>query len=462
MDAGCEYTGERQLLESHLRLQCPYAQVSCSCSEEACERTLAKKDTLEGGMAVHQESDLEVRPVVIYSLQDNDNLTLVSPFQSTNPPIAACEACENIFPSISILKDHLGSCPEKVVPCEQADNGCAWRGRRVLLETHTSQCPYESIKGFFAVHDARMTNLSKDNERLRRRTDELEGGIRILRQQLEWAKIALGPWYRPVYPERPCMSTNYAQYPNHEDGSTAPVPNRAGATLSRSVDPTGGASRPEPRVENGTAEAFDFVDPFAFSSLGRNQIPGVYATDNASTAATVNADSNTNPPADAVESHSGRNINRDSSYEPGPSDGPGSFYNTTGTVLSPGASDLQSTFTTPLITLLSDYFPSEDQELFEGGSSSRAQGWQHVPLPTNPVPPNPNPSIHSPVSTFVAAQTGGRGQSADHTHGYWNCLRTESAIGLRADSLSFGLLTSRLFQPAAVHTKYQQICGCST
>ena len=296
----------------------------------------------------------------------------------------------------------VSSCPEKIIPCKQADNGCTWRGRRVSHETHVSQCAYESIKGFFVIHNSRMTQLSKDNERLRRRSDELEGTVRILRQELEWVKLALGPWCRPIYPERPSVSTNYHQYPNAEDTSTASVLGQVGPIHSRGVDPTGGTSHPEPRVENGaTAEAFDLVDPFSFSARRRTPVPGVYATDTASTTAVaVNAeDPNTNASVDAVESYHGHDLNGEASYN-----------TASGTTLSPGANDLQSAFTAPTVTLLSDYFPSEGLEEFEGGASSRPQGWQHVPSPTNPITPNHNSSVHSPVSISApGAQTRWRG-----------------------------------------------------
>ena len=237
-----------------------------------------------------------------------------------------------------------------------------------------------------------MTQLSKDNERLRRRTDELEGTIRILRQELEWVKIALGPWCRPIYPDRPSVSSNYAQYPTNEDTSTASVLGRAGPIPLRGVDPTGGTSHPESRAENGTTEGFDLVDPFSFSNRRRNQVPGVSTTNTASTTAdAVGTDSNTNSSADAVESQNGRDLNGEANYN-----------TATRTVLSPRASDLQSTFTAPPAALLSDYFPSEDrEELEEGGPSSRPQGWQHVSSPAYPMTPNTNSSMYSPVCISV-------------------------------------------------------------
>jgi len=275
----------------------------------------------------------------------------------------------------------------------------------VSLETHISQCAYESIKGFFAIHNSQMTQLSKDNERLRCRTDELEGTIRILRQELEWVKIALGPWCRPIYPDRPSVSSNYAQYPTNEDASTASVLGRAGPIPLRAVDPTGGTSHPEPRAENGATEGFDLVDPFSFSNRRRNQVPGVYATNTASTTAdAVGADSDTSSSAEAVESQNGRDLNGEASYN-----------TTTRTALSHGVGDLQSTFSAPPAALLSDYFPSEDrEELEEGGPSSRPQGWQHVSSPIYQMTPNTNSSTYSPVSIPVLERDGGLNSLITH------------------------------------------------
>jgi len=61
LDAGCEYTGERQLLESHIKLECKYVQISCPCSDEGCKRTVTRKGAAEEGTVAHRESGPEVR-----------------------------------------------------------------------------------------------------------------------------------------------------------------------------------------------------------------------------------------------------------------------------------------------------------------------------------------------------------------------------------------------------------------
>ena len=304
------------------------------------------------------------------------------------------------------MMDHLAnSCLEKTVSCRQAVNGCTWKGRRVSLETHVDKCPYESVKGFFSIHNTQIAQLSKENDRLRRRTDRLEGTIRILRQELEWAKLALGPWYRPVYPERPPMSANCTQCPNNEGAGTVSGPSQIGPILLQDVDPTGSAPLPEPRVENEATETFDFFDPFSFISQRQDHISSIHVTSNASTTATTtNPDTDTiissNASGQAIESHGVHDLNRDMAFGSGPSGSgssnvPRSTHYATVTTLSPRASNLQSVSPRSPPALLSDHFPSE------GGSSSRTQGWQHVSSPPASMPSNPSLSIHSPVSIIV-------------------------------------------------------------
>jgi len=315
--------------------------------------------------------------------------------QSDDVHTTACESCEKEFPSVPAMKDHLAnSCLEKIVPCRQTGNGCAWKGRRVSLETHVDNCPYESIKGFFAIHSAQMAQLSKENDRLRRRTDELEGIIRILGQELEWAKLALGPWYRGVHPERPPISANCSQCPNDEGAGARPGPSQVGQILLQDMGPTGGTSLPEPRVENGATETFDFFDPFSFVGQRQDRV-----SSNAPTVTNAtNTDTNTG--GRAIESHGVRDPGGDAAFGSGPSgpgssNSPGSIHHATVTALSPGAENPQSMSPTSPAVLLSDHFPSE------GGSFSRTQSWQHVSPPPAPMLPNPTPSIHSPVSITV-------------------------------------------------------------
>ena len=292
------------------------------------------------------------------------------------------------------MKDHLAnSCPEKIVSCGQAGNGCMWKGRKVSLETHIDKCPYESVKGFFAIHSAQMAQVSKDNDRLRCRTEELEGTIRTLRQELEWAKIALGPWYRPVYPERQSMATDYTRWPDNEGAST-----RAGSTLSQTMGPVGGTFLPEPvqNPGNGATEIFDFLDPFSFINERQDRVPS--------------GDAYTNTSSDAsrhlIELRDVQDLNGDVG-ESSSSDGAGS----TRTALSPRANNLQPASTLPPVLLSSDDFPP-----------SR---WQQVSSQPAPTAQNASPSMYSSVSiaAFVTQMRLRRTQKIPR------CPRTEPSAG---------------------------------
>ena len=387
-------------------MQCPYVQVPCTCSDEGCKRTVARGEAPDGRTNVHQESDPEVRCCCRFPL--HDGLIFVRLFQSDSARIVTCEFCGDEFPKVSAMGAHLeSSCPEKMVTCDQAENGCTWKGPRLSLNAHLGKCVYESIKGFFAIHKTEMSQLSKHNERLRRRTEELEGAVRILKQELEWAKIALGPWYRPVYTERPHLTTNYAQNPNGEGPAAGQGPSRVRPMLSRGMDPmTGGISHPLPRVENGATEVVDFFDPFSFIGQTRNHDRDVHPANNASTTTgVINAGSNPSihTSGRTVESGDSHDLSVDTTPGSGPSNGLETIQNANVSVSSPGTSNLQTASTPPSATLFPDHFPSENQVGFEeGGLSSQPRGWRHA-LPPNSMLSNPSPGTHPVVSIPILA-----------------------------------------------------------
>lgn len=108
---------------------------------------------------------------------------------------ATCSFCASDFLR-SKLQDHIATCPEKVVPCPHAENGCPWTGRRQeLLDTHTPSCSYESIKGFFAIHGVRASTLSAENTALKQRVQALEGMAHLVEREIQSFKTILGPWY---------------------------------------------------------------------------------------------------------------------------------------------------------------------------------------------------------------------------------------------------------------------------
>ena len=111
--------------------------------------------------------------------------------------LTTCSACLTEVPYDS-LSMHKASCPDGVIPCTHAPYGCPWTGRRAVLQsTHISTCPYESIKGFFTIHDKKMTSLTQENVQLRHQISVLQGMMAIMQRELDSVKRVLGPWYRP-------------------------------------------------------------------------------------------------------------------------------------------------------------------------------------------------------------------------------------------------------------------------
>lgn len=66
----------------------------------------------------------------------------------------------------------------------------------MLESSHSPSCAYESLKGFFRIHDNQLSALTEENARLRHNIDALEGLVAIMRREMEAVKAALGPWYR--------------------------------------------------------------------------------------------------------------------------------------------------------------------------------------------------------------------------------------------------------------------------
>jgi hypothetical protein len=98
------------------------------------------------------------------------------------------------------LEEHANECLEAVVSCTQGVNGCLWTGKRSCLTAHSGFCPYEAIKGFFAIHAKEMVNLRAENIALREKVSTLKAHIQVLHQDVATAKQLLGPWYRSEVP----------------------------------------------------------------------------------------------------------------------------------------------------------------------------------------------------------------------------------------------------------------------
>lgn len=132
-----------------------------------------------------------------------------------------CKFCSAEFPR-SDLGSHNVSCPDYVIPCKQAENGCPWSGARSALSgSHISQCPYESIKGFFCLNNAKMEALQDENTILKAKVEALEGLVQTAKREMANVKYTLGPWYQLDGPQTP-----QTPVPPSVSPSTRPAPLR--------------------------------------------------------------------------------------------------------------------------------------------------------------------------------------------------------------------------------------------
>ncbi|KAG8213594.1 hypothetical protein J3R82DRAFT_10263 [Butyriboletus roseoflavus] len=188
-NAGCPHTCQRQLIESHVKDACQY--VTVPCFEEDCDQMILRKDRGKHADAcAHRSTECDGCGS---SVKHSD---LTDHHSECSSEIATCSFCTSEVPR-SKLQDHVTTCSEVVVPCPHAGNGCSWTGpRHELSELHIPSCSYELIKGFFAIHGARVSTLSAENTALKQRVGALGGIVHVMQRELQSFKTILGPWYR--------------------------------------------------------------------------------------------------------------------------------------------------------------------------------------------------------------------------------------------------------------------------
>jgi len=136
--------------------------------------------------------------------------------------LVTCLDCEADISRASFIT-HSSQCPLKTVSCTHASLGCPWVGIRDHLTTiHIPSCPYEALKGFFAIHEKEIGELRMENTVMREEICSLRTTLRDLSNDLTRAKSALGPWFRPT--------SNQPQTHHREDSqatlSAAQIPER--------------------------------------------------------------------------------------------------------------------------------------------------------------------------------------------------------------------------------------------
>ncbi|KAH7920789.1 hypothetical protein BV22DRAFT_1073414 [Leucogyrophana mollusca] len=184
--AGCTHTCQRQLLASHVKDACQYIQVPCS--EDDCDQVILRKDLgKHADVCIHRSTECDgCGDSIKYNDLDAHNLECPS-------QISSCSFCSAELPR-SQSKDHALTCPDVVISCPHVANGCPWIGPR--RENHPESCPYEAIKGFFAINTARMSTLTIENAGLKHRVQALESVVQTMQREMQSIKTVLGPWYR--------------------------------------------------------------------------------------------------------------------------------------------------------------------------------------------------------------------------------------------------------------------------
>ncbi|KAF8259428.1 hypothetical protein EI94DRAFT_1751624 [Lactarius quietus] len=204
---GCEFTCQRHLLAAHLKGDCLF--VEAPCPDPECPQKALRKDILR--------NDIPRCPHCLIICDGCGTEMKAAELGSHNRVCSTetvrCPSCNGEHLR-SETSSHPDVCPASIVPCEHAAHGCSWTGpRSTLQDTHTPQCPYAALEGFFRISDARAAALETENVRLRARLDAAEGMLAVMRHELQAIKGALGPWSPDVDSSPPTPYTQAALSP---------------------------------------------------------------------------------------------------------------------------------------------------------------------------------------------------------------------------------------------------------
>ncbi|KAJ7780511.1 hypothetical protein DFH07DRAFT_792496 [Mycena maculata] len=253
-DSGCTHTCQRQLLTAHIMDSCPYRRVACPKGE--CDEIFAGKDA-ESHSCVHKLAGCDLCGSQI-KLEDLQRHAL----ECTDGPVT-CEFCA-LELSRSDLAAHNNTCPAAVIPCLHASNGCGWTGPRSdLVLSHIPVCPYEALAGFFALNNTKFARIAEENLFLRHRVEILEARAQTTQRELQSAKTALGPWYRPdgVYAYSTNTPTSVDLPPDLQPASAS-----ASRRYSQAIDAP-------PLFEHAPADALAAYFPAETDALERRNLP---------------------------------------------------------------------------------------------------------------------------------------------------------------------------------------------
>ncbi|CAG8541218.1 3476_t:CDS:2, partial [Ambispora gerdemannii] len=186
---GCSHTGQRQLINSHLREQCEYIKLDCNIDE--CRELVLKKD-----MASHM-ANCQARMVYCEMCKKKVPFATFEEHSDKCPTRSVeCQYCHTSRPFLE-NDAHLEECPEKPTQCPHSQFGCSWTGRNAdLLVVHNPSCPYEPLKDCFEMHKRRTESLEAENIQLRTKVQELDLTVGSLRDQI----ATISNWLAVMFP----------------------------------------------------------------------------------------------------------------------------------------------------------------------------------------------------------------------------------------------------------------------
>lgn len=197
---GCTFVGPRHLLKVHLLHDCQLREVGCPCSRQGCGTIIRKRD-----LAAHLEAcsfGLVPCPMScgaqVRRGELETHLETICPRKEVECPHCATEGLTR-----ETLDEHIGQiCDEAPTLCPHARFGCNWHGiRRDLINEHldpdVNACPFEAIKGFLLLCEARMTASEVENAALKRRVADLERSQKALAIEAVTCRNSLGQFALP-------------------------------------------------------------------------------------------------------------------------------------------------------------------------------------------------------------------------------------------------------------------------
>ncbi|KAI9270468.1 hypothetical protein BDA99DRAFT_501856 [Phascolomyces articulosus] len=183
-EEGCDYIGQRQFIENHVKNDCLYTFAACQLEE--CKILVLKKDlSSHVSTCKYRSAECKMCKKKMRALELEDHHRLCP------AEIIQCPHCETSR-SRSEHTAHLLTCPKHPVSCKHSEFGCRWSGEREKLESeHLKNCAYEGIKDYLQLQQQKeqslreeVQSIRKENEMLKRQQGNLSQQFQTLSDQL--------------------------------------------------------------------------------------------------------------------------------------------------------------------------------------------------------------------------------------------------------------------------------------